>query len=113
MILLFLIFGMSIGELMTFLGVIVSGLGAIVWINIKLAEYNLRLNQLENNEKSHEILTIETARILKETTLETARILKETTLETARILALQTEKRDDQLEKMDSKIDHIIDMMKK
>jgi type II secretory pathway predicted ATPase ExeA len=115
-----LIFGLSVGELISVLTILLAGLSSIVWINVELARLKTRLNELEKNINKDENVVIETARILKDSTLETARILKETAIETAKLLADVTEKTsvkreqqfdktEQQFDKIDIKLDKIMD----
>ena len=115
MITLSLIFGMTIAELITSLSVLLTFFTGILYMNIKLTRIETKVKDIEDRENKSDLLIIETAKILKETTLETSKILKEATVETARLLSITTEKSEKSIEKritsLDEKVNTILNKL--
>jgi hypothetical protein len=45
-ILLF-IFGMNAGEFISFLGLLFAGIGGLIWVNVRLAQLELKIKEIE------------------------------------------------------------------
>jgi hypothetical protein len=103
-----MIFGLTISEMVTIAGLLITIFSGILYINIKLSKLETSVNNMIAREIEKDKLVIETARLLKEVTTETATSLRETTLETARILSLTLDKKDDKLKSIEDKIDKIL-----
>lgn len=88
---LLIIFGMNIGELLTMLGLLSTFIGGIIWINVKLKEFDVRIEEIKYRMGAYEKDVQNTTDLLKE---ETDKI---------------NERLDKKMDKMDSKIDHIVD----